>query len=900
MILCPPGPLFIRRNVDWFRKGAVQPPVVPRVFVLLALLCVSSSGGADYVQCRAAHLLDPLNLPLESLLRDQTGVSHIDVRDVFGQTIVQYDSMQQNALMRRGFLQVSSNTGSEKAAFFYNGSLGTAKYLSFVMAAFGSHKAKVTLFSQDPGRKPVEERFALFPDGELHRYLIDLKHASDSLEKPGGFSVTVQGRGVTLVLTSVVLLADLPAWHTRLDRRNDRRPSVMIPAGGRLLLDLPENAANVSFGLSISNLTRQFPSEPCEFEVLVRLGDGDSADTVLSLEIGSTMQRTWRDHKLELPAHDSAERIEFAVKARERTAGSASRFYVAVSEPVAALQEEHSRPNLILYVVDTLRRDHVSCYGYKRKTTPRIDEFSQSGVIFESAHAQASWTKPSIATMLTSLYPGDHGAAGAEDRLPSEVTVLPELLRDAGYYTGAIVAAGAVGLPGLNFEQGFDEFVAMTDDHHDSLTSAAEVMTRLVPWINRNHDKNFFLYVHLMDPHSPYFPVPPYDTMFDPEYQGRMTGARRGPGGYQSCKDERDIAHVVALYDGEIAYTDEHFGRFIRELKEAKLFQNTVIVFTSDHGEELGERGSWGHGHTLYEELIKIPLIVKFSQGRHSGERVVTEVRHLDLAPTMIELAGLTVPEWMQGESLLSILEGDAVRTCTEVYSEETLNRNVLYSIISERRKYILRTSPTRSKELFDLEQDPRETSNLVKQDHSEVKALERRLLSHLASSERISHVRFSSSGRSAWKGRILSEGVFACVYPVGYGDCCSFSLDSTGAILSFELHTHQGSEGFDFVTVPPDVQLTFEVFVDGEKLDPGRLFLGIERRKATANPYSTKLLRDRTTLYAGDEEKAKLEPSSEPTCIFWRTLPGTMPISTKATFNKRTREKLKALGYIE
>jgi arylsulfatase A-like enzyme len=669
---------------------------------------------------------------------------------------------------------------------------------------------------------------------------------------------------------------------------------------GRLIFSIPKNAANVSFGVTTSNLSRQFHPELCESELLIQLKCEDRIETVHSLKLGSTIQCTWSDLQLDLTEHAWAKRIEFAVASSRGNADTATQVYAAVSEPVVTVREEKPPPNVILYVIDTLRRNHLGCYGYDRNTSPNIDGFAQRGVFFESAYAQDSWTKPSIATMLTSRYPKDHGAVGVEDRLSSELTTLPELLRDAGYYTVAFVAAGAVGIPGLNFEQGFDQFVAMTEDHHDSLTSVAEVMSRLFPWIKRNRDKSFFLYVHLMDPHSPYFPVPPYDTMFDPEYEGRMTGARRGPGGYQSCRNERDIAHVKALYDGEIAYSDEYFGHFVSELRELGLFQNTMFVFTSDHGEELNDRGAWGHGHTLYEELIKIPLITKFPHGEYDGRRVLAEVRHLDLAPTILEAAGLPIPVEMEGKSLLPILEDKKVHLCDEVFSEECLNQNILYSVISDGQKYILRTKPHTSRELYDLREDPYEIRNLFEQDSSSANKLARRLLDYVASSERVSHIRFSSTESASWNGSIVVEGVLARVYPLSPDEHESLSIDSSGTTLSFELRTHQSIEGFDFVTVPPDAQLSIEIFVNDKRLDPSRLLLGLERRGATANPYDTQLLRDQTVLYAADSETIEPVPSSEATCIFWRTIPGAPPISTKATFDRRTRDKLKALGYIE
>ena len=530
-------------------------------------------------------------------------------------------------------------------------------------------------------------------------------------------------------------------------------------------------------------------------------------------------------------------------------------------------------------------------------TTP-IYATADGAVVFESVYAQDSWTKASIATMLTSLYPQIHGAVGWDDRLPSELVTLPELLRKHGYFTAAFVTASSVGSLGLNFEQGFDQFVAMTDDHHDSLTAVAEVMSKLEPWIDSSRDKNFFLYVHLMDPHSPYFPVPPYDTMFDPGYEGEVTGSTTGKNSFRLCSDARDIEHVVALYDGEIAYTDEFFGQFIDELEEHGVFDGTSIFLTSDHGEEFKEHGAWEHGHTLYEELIRIPLIIKLPHGDGKGRRIDTRVRHLDIAPTMLELAGVKPPESYQGKSLAPFIGGTSDMVCEYVFSEQNLNRDVLYSVIRGKHKYILRTRPRFEQELYDLETDPGETRNLVREQPAVAGDLARRVIDIVSGSGRVSHIRFVSTEEAVWTGKILCKGMIARVEPAGLDDNDNVTLGYSADMLTFTVHTSGEEEGFDFVTAPADVPLVFDLACNGDRLGADRLFLGPERIPASTMPFNTERFVDTALLYALDAGAGEVD--ARPSCLFWKSVNTGSPASTKTSLDRETFDKLKALGYVE
>jgi arylsulfatase A-like enzyme len=236
-------------------------------------------------------------------------------------------------------------------------------------------------------------------------------------------------------------------------------------------------------------------------------------------------------------------------------------------------------PNVIVYLVDTLRRDHLGVYGHRRDTSPRVDAFARDAIVFDNAYAPSSWTRPSTASLMTGLSPSRHRAIGRLDVVRPEHWALSEHFQAAGYRTLGFVTNPNV-LAVWGFDQGFDSYL---DIDAESLSTRAD---RVIDQVLRAldalaPDERFFLYVHTLDPHAPYAPPPPYDQMFE------VSG------------DES-----AALYDGEIAFGDEQFGRMIDWLRQRQKYDDTLIVFLSDHGEEFLDHSGTEHGHTLFEEDV--------------------------------------------------------------------------------------------------------------------------------------------------------------------------------------------------------------------------------------------------------------------------------------------------------
>jgi arylsulfatase A-like enzyme/Flp pilus assembly protein TadD len=352
---------------------------------------------------------------------------------------------------------------------------------------------------------------------------------------------------------------------------------------------------------------------------------------------------------------------------------------------------------IILISIDTLRADHLPVYGYRHVKTPAIDALAADGVVFERAYSHAPQTLPAHVSLLSGRLPFE---TGVRDNLGFVVKgserLLPQMLRERGYTTGGVVSTYVLRKDtGVN--QGFDFFDdemppdsperAIEQGQRDGAESEA-IAER---WLNQQRSQRVFLFLHLYEPHAPY----------------------SAPSNYAE----------YAAYDGEIAYADEIVGRLIRYLKSHQLYDQSTIILLSDHGEGLGDHGEQAHGLFLYEEAIHVPLIVKQSGSTGGGRRIRDVVQHVDVVPTILDLAKAPIPGNLRGRSLKPVLEGPASLPAQTVYSEALYGRyhfgwSELTALTDARYRYI--QAPT--SELYDLERDPHERQN-VADDREQAKA---------------------------------------------------------------------------------------------------------------------------------------------------------------------------------
>jgi arylsulfatase A-like enzyme len=396
---------------------------------------------------------------------------------------------------------------------------------------------------------------------------------------------------------------------------------------------------------------------------------------------------------------------------------------IAVLAPLAREEAVISRPaRVIVICVDTLRPDHLSAYGYRRATTPVLDALvAEEGILFENAYAPSSWTLPSVASLFTSMDPPQHGVEDRGRRLGRSVPTLAGAFSGAGWLTAAQVTHIYVSsLFGL--DSGFLEFREHSIDWNfgEGLQLRADDLNRFVlPWLAHHSRDRFFLYLHYFDPHWDYAAPPPFGSRFtDPAYSGPANGSWRYLREYlprDRLMPPAELAQVVAHYDGEIAWTDFQLGVVFDALKSWNLWDDTLLVVTSDHGEEFQEHGSVHHIRTLYEEVLRVPLILKLPGGRPAGVRstVPERVRLIDLAPTLGELAGVPVPEGFRGESLVPLLRDEGPDR--PVFAHTVRHSSDTMCLIEGREKLIwVYTQGAESIELYDLAADPGETRSLA------------------------------------------------------------------------------------------------------------------------------------------------------------------------------------------
>lgn len=367
--------------------------------------------------------------------------------------------------------------------------------------------------------------------------------------------------------------------------------------------------------------------------------------------------------------------------------------------------------NIVLFTIDTLRADHLGCYGYDKVRSPQIDRLAKEGILFEQNIAQAPLTLPSHSSILTGTRPLYHGVRdNGGFYLEESHHTLAESLKNKGYATGAFVGAFVLDSR-WGLDQGFDTYYDnfdLTKYKTVSLDSVQrrgdEVLAEAYKWLEGQSQQKFFAWIHLYDPHTPYDPPEPYKT----EYGGRRFG----------------------LYDGEIAYVDRLMGEFRDFMEKKNLFDKTLIIFTADHGESLGEHKESAHGFFIYDSAIKVPLIIRFPEGKFAGRVVSSQVESIDIMPTVVHLLGEKMPESVQGESFLSLILEDETQDGRFAYSETYWPRyhygwNELKSLRKGRYKFIDAPQP----ELYDILEDPGEVNNIVNEQASLGHEMKRDLL---------------------------------------------------------------------------------------------------------------------------------------------------------------------------
>src|SRR3990170_1450357 len=332
-------------------------------------------------------------------------------------------------------------------------------------------------------------------------------------------------------------------------------------------------------------------------------------------------------------------------------------------------------PNILLFTIDACRPDHFGCYGYNRNTTPNIDKIASEGVLFTHAFSQSAWTTPGMISIFTSLYPPTHGVDAKDRTLREEVLTLPKVLKGSGYV--APVLPKFVDIPNY-WHLGFDVV--------DKERFQAEEGEDLLKLLEAYKDQRFFIWYHYHGVHLPYNPKNPYDNIFQEDIFSGISADTEAVSVVKKKSviknnsinfDNTDRKIIVALYDGQLKQMDDYISQLTEKMKKWGILDNTVIIVTSDHGEELFEHGFIGHASTslnakLYDEIIHIPLIIWWP--KKIKHRVVDElVQQIDVMPTILDILGLPIPEGVQGYSLVPSIQGKPANNLRPVFCETIL-----------------------------------------------------------------------------------------------------------------------------------------------------------------------------------------------------------------------------------
>ena len=384
---------------------------------------------------------------------------------------------------------------------------------------------------------------------------------------------------------------------------------------------------------------------------------------------------------------------------------------------------------IILISLDTLRADHLGIYGYHRNTTPYIDAFARENIIFENAVVQSACTLPSHMSIMTSLYPSSHGVQSETQRLSEEHVTLAELVRKGGYKTAAF-ADGAFMRGVYGFNKGFDLYDG------DKREGIACILPKAKKWLEENKSNPFFLFVHCYDIHDPYTPPPPYDSIFhDFTYTGNFiptTQNMQAAAWRRKEVHDEDLRHIKALYDGGIRYTDEKIGAFLSFLHDAGLKDNTLIIITSDHGEEFQEHGSFLHWKLYFRPNLHVPLIMHIPGFPKKEIRINELVQSIDIFPTILDSADLPPYKKAQGKSLVPLIKRKSSiirhalwrlfhplngneKTAFAEHKESKGKKRHDYSIITGHYQMIYSVSP-KATHLFNIKDDHLAQNDIAKE----------------------------------------------------------------------------------------------------------------------------------------------------------------------------------------
>lgn len=581
----------------------------------------------------------------------------------------------------------------------------------------------------------IGDNFGLF-QGEGTGYFADLQWTANSethtITRWNNWNTEMVNTAKVVVLDSndypqpeQTLGLRVPVRRIKLAKEWRSVVPVQCPSELRFQVHVPKNARlHVGYGIlqpfSLS-------STKAMAEVVVEENGKETVIEQREFQPRNESPRWFQYHDIHASLEDFADK-EISLKLRIKPIEGDEPLVMCWSEPIITKNEKTRQPNVLLFLVDTLRADHIGANNPEKQLTTRIDEFAKSGTVFLNTISQAPWTTPSHASLFTSLYPSETNCAHTSNTnlnlLREGYWTWAEMLQENGYATGAFTNSLQV-RGNLGFHQGFDQYHEIDYDSSYSIEANFEQFKH---WLDEHQEAPWFTFMHTYTVHEP------YNHRQFTDYRTLV----------RSYEDRRDYYHDA--YDGGVRMIDEWFGIFLRELEQRGQLDNTIIILTSDHGEALGDRGMpvpAPHGHSLYDELLRVPLIISAPKlGVPNNKVVQNQARLIDLMPTVMELVGIEMPDWCHGLSLTPLMNGTE-KMERPAFSEGLNYGFPLRSLRTSNYKLIQLIDPSlkldetstrvpvptpASIQFFNLKDDPMETNNIAQQNDDKMKDLTKAL----------------------------------------------------------------------------------------------------------------------------------------------------------------------------
>ncbi len=524
----------------------------------------------------------------------------------------------------------------------------------------------------DPGKRFDLERFEnigvitvdTVPDNEFHTYRIAAHNHirkrllyGESIRKVFVLPSDVKGDKIELDFIKLISRREKFAAYPfgrsyeNIGKQMRKVLYTVTPLSLTYKVSLPDEKTSMRFGLGVLE-----ENNPVTFRVIVH--DENGREEIFSQVHGNATE--WKDIKLDL-ADWAGKTVQITLDTS--SAGGNIAFW---SNPVIYAPVEQPL-NVIVVLEDALRADRMSCYGHSRETTPFKDEFfGKEGVVFDYAFSQATKTRMSVPSMMTSLLPSATGVWDFFESLDDSYLTLAEILRSQGFATASFVPNGNAG-PFGGLHQGYEVLIdnwepkgEREDSVYGIIPRAEDIYSdKLYEWIEKNSDRNLFLYIHIVDPHGPYNPPPPYDSWYQ-ESSEHGSPLPKDPVLDPPWIETPTQEGRRLLYDGEIRYNDDQFKGFVEKLSELISLDDTLIILLADHGEFLGEHGLWEHHPPGYIQVLHVPLLMRYPSQFPQGVSIQEPVQLIDVMPTVLDLAGIPLENLMiHGDSVLPLIRGE-------------------------------------------------------------------------------------------------------------------------------------------------------------------------------------------------------------------------------------------------